>query len=40
LTHVLGRRFVLERIDGRTVTSHVYNWTRERYEAEKGIQNK
>ncbi|WP_294741649.1 GNAT family protein [uncultured Exiguobacterium sp.] len=38
-THVLDRPFVLERIDGRTVTSHVYNWTRERYAAEHGIKN-
>jgi len=35
-TPVLDRPFVLERIDGRTVTSHVYNWTRERYEAIQG----
>ncbi|HCD60030.1 MULTISPECIES: GNAT family N-acetyltransferase [Exiguobacterium] len=38
-THVLDRPFVLERIDGRTLTSHVYNWTRKRYEAEYGIKN-
>ncbi len=33
--HVLDRPFVMERIDGRTVTSRLYRWTRERYEAER-----
>ena len=32
--HVLDRPFVMERIDGRTVTSRLYRWTRERYEAQ------
>ncbi|MDI3235200.1 GNAT family N-acetyltransferase [Exiguobacterium antarcticum] len=37
--HVSDRPFVMERIDGRTVTSRLYRWTRERYEGQSnGIE--